>query len=141
VVGKSRSHITNILRLLTLPQSILQSLEQGKLTMGHARALIGHPNAEAIAKEILEKNLNVRDVESLIKKKSSKIKTDKLGEKPNKERLNEHLAEIEKLLTSKLKSKIKIRSNSVDNGTITIKYTSLDKLDQLLQLLGKNFDD
>jgi len=135
IVGKSRSHITNILRLLTLPETVLELLEKGKITMGHSRALIGLPNAEELAKEILEKNLSVREVENLLKRKLSGTKSDT----PSKERLSEHLAEIETLLSAKLKAKIKIKTDSVQKGTITIKYTSLDKLDQLLQLLGKNF--
>ena len=137
IIGKSRSYVTNILRLLTLPQSVLVLLEKGKITMGHARALIGLPNAEELAQEILSKNLSVRDIEKLLKKKNQILE---LGHNPSKERLNEHLHEIENLLTKKLKAKIKIKPNSIQNGTITIKYTSLDKLDQLLQLLGKNFE-
>ena len=67
-LGKSRSYITNLLRLLSLPQSVIKHLKEGKLTIGHARALVGARNAEFLANKIIEENLSVRDIENIVKK-------------------------------------------------------------------------
>ena len=140
IVGKSRSHITNILRLLNLPDSILNMLIEEKISMGHARSLIGSENAEKVAQKIVEQNLSVREVERIIKNQPG-IQTQN-NQKPIKTAINDGLQEdlklIEQLLEQRLRTQVQIKLNAQNHGTISINYTSLEQLDQILQLLGKN---
>lgn len=136
VVGKSRSYVANLVRLLSLPEKVLEYLRQDKLTMGHARALIGHDEALAIAEKILSQQLNVRQVEKLIqskKDKSGKVKNHELEE------LLKDLKAIESLLAKKLSTKVTITQGKkkLDTGEIKLQYKSLEDLDRFLQILSK----
>ena len=75
VLGKSRSHVANQMRLLALPDAVLDLLARGDLSSGHARALIGHPNASQLARQVVDKKLSVRDIEKLVKQGTSKPRT------------------------------------------------------------------
>lgn len=136
IVGKSRSHVTNILRLLNLPESVLSLLSEDKITMGHARALIGSDKAGKVAKEIVEKKLNVRETERLIrggdidkpvKQKNSPIK---------KSTAKGDIKIIEDLLRQKLRTDVYINAKTQTKGSISVDYNSLEQLDKILQLLG-----
>ena len=122
VVGKSRPHVTNILRLLTLPVKIQEYLINEKLTIGHARALVGRDDSIEIASEILKKKLTVRDVERLIKYKGKKTTP-----------ISKHNFDIEKELSEKTGLNVKIKfNNQTKKGAITFYYKNLDQLDHFI---------
>jgi len=126
IVHKSRSHIANILRLLTLPISVQEHLLENRLTVGHARALINVPNAEALADKIVAGNLNVRSIESLKKKK--KLNNLDLKASTDATLIAEQLAQI-------LKLPITINFTG-SGGEVKIKFKSLEQLDQLVGRLN-----
>jgi len=134
VVGKSRSHIANLMRLLELPASVKALVVDDKLTMGHARALINAPNAEELAPQIVKQGLSVRDVERLVRKSLS-------GQKPASAKklaaMSEADADIQALQThlgDLLGLKVKIQSTG-QGGTMAIEYANLDQLDLICQRL------
>ena len=129
-LGKSRSHIANTLRLLTLPQKILNALIDKKIEMGHARALINCENAEKYLNEIIENELSVREVEKLVKGETSN-KAKKKQEKDKE--LENILHEKTDIFEKKLGLKCKINFNKTKNrGTITMHYNSIDDLNNIL---------
>jgi len=129
-VGKSKSHISNTIRLLELDEEILQYIVSGKLTMGHARALIGVPNALELAKEIINKKLSVRQTE----KNTSGFKKTK-----NKKNLKDpNILDLEKELSEKIGLKTSIHFNKEgSSGSLTLYYSNLDQLDSIMQRLKK----
>ena len=131
IIGKSRSHISNTVRLLDLDQKILNYIEEGALSMGHARALIGVPNALEMAREIINKKLSVRDTE----RKTAKYKKSK----SNKSNLKDpNIAELEQELLEKIGLKTSIHFNEQgSSGSITLYYTDLDQLDEIMRRLKK----
>lgn len=131
-VGKSRSHIANTLRLLSLPEEIKSLVEKGDLSAGHARALIGAANAEALAAEIVAKGLNVRQAERLAKAQSDKPHR---AAKSAKEKDVDCLA-LERDLTTLLGLKVSIDAQG-QGGRLSIQYQTLEQLDDLLQRLGR----
>ncbi len=131
VVGKSRSHIANTLRLLRLPESVKNYLSEGKLTAGHARALLAHENPEKLAKAIVDGGMNVRDVEALTpnERKPSKAKANAQPAK------SADVRSLEKRLVDQLGMSVSI-SNRGTKGEMKIKYKSLEQLDALCRKLG-----
>lgn len=132
IVGKSRSHIANTLRLLNLPQEIQNMVKENKLSAGHARALVGLDNAVELAKQIIAKDLNVRQVEELVAKQKEP-KKEKL-----KEKQDEDLAEIEADLKKELGLRIKITPSKMGGGKVTLQYASAAELDMIISILEKN---
>ena len=127
-LGKSKSHISNMIRLLELDEEILNYVIGGKLSMGHARALIGVPNAKELAKEIIQKKLSVRQVE---KKTSSYKKT-----KSKKHIKDSNIRDLEKELSEKIGLKTSIHFNEEgSSGSLTLFYSDLDQLDDLMRRL------
>jgi len=125
VIGKSRPYITNILRLLSLPERIQNLIISNELSIGHVRPLIGRSDAVYLAKEIVRKNLSVREVETYIKRLDNKNNLTL--------RRNDH-AEIEKTLEEKIGLKIKIKFNSKNQkGNITISCENLEQFDDLIK--------
>jgi len=141
IVGKSRSHITNILRLLNLPKPILDMLIEEKITMGHARALIGVEDSEKLALNIAEKGLSVRDIEKIIKNKSEKPIEKKSSVSLNRDAMQSDIKLIEELLEKRLNTRVKIDSQGRNKGTISVNYNSLEQLDKILQLLGNSSEE
>ena len=133
-VGKSRSHVANTLRLLKLPASIKHYIDSGKLTAGHARALIGMPEAkaEAMARDIVERGLNVRDVETLSQQQGAAAK--KSGQPAAK---NVNTIALEKRLSDALGLKVTIDHRG-DAGVVHIKYRGLDQLDDVVDRLERD---
>ncbi len=130
VVGKSKSHISNMLRLLQLDDEILNYIIEGKLSMGHARALIGVPNANVLAKEIINKKLSVRETE----KNTSQYKKSK----SNKKFKDPNIADLEKELSEKIGLKTSIHFNQGgSSGSLTLFYSDLDQLDDIMKRLKK----
>ena len=132
-LGKSRSHIANLLRLLNLPNDVQTLLNSGALSIGHARALITRKDASLLAKEIIRKKLSVREVEKLVKvdfvekQKSSFIK-----------RKDADTREIEANLKASIGMRVDINHNNLtEAGELKIKYKSLDQLDFLITKLEK----
>ena len=130
IVGKSKSHISNMLRLLELDDQILKHLVSGKLSMGHARALIGVPNAIEMANEIINKNLSVRQTEKNTSK-FKKTKNKKIYKDPN-------ILDLEKELLEKIGLKTSIYFNEGgSSGSLTLYYSDLDQLDDIMKRLKK----
>lgn len=127
-VGKSRSHVTNTLRLLNLPESVRKNLRNGVLSAGHARALLGHPTPEAAMKTVLEKGLNVRQTEALA------AQARKNGAPVSKSAPAPEIASLEKELAGRLGLKTQIRFNG-KSGSLKISYSSLDQFEALMRLL------
>ena len=124
-MGKSKSHISNTLRLLSLPDSVLKLVEVGELTAGQVRPLIGRFNALEIAKTIVKENLSSRSVESLIKRTDRTINP----------RIDSNLLAIEKQIENKLGLKVNIFNKKNNSGKITIEYKNLDQLELVTKLL------
>ena len=133
LISKSRSHISNMIRLLELDEKILNFVEEEKLSMGHARTLIGVPNALELAIEIINKKLSVRDIE----KSTSKYK--KKHKKTKKAAYNDpNIVELEKELSAKIGLKTSIEFNEEgSSGSITLYYSDLDQLDDIMRRLKK----
>ena len=129
-IGKSTSHISNLIRILDLDNEIHQMIISGKISMGHARALIGVPNAVEKAKEIYEKKLSVRDVEkSTSKHKQTRKKQTKKD--PN-------IADLEKELSDKIGLKTEIEfSDNGSSGSLKLYYSDLNQLDEIMKRLKK----
>lgn len=129
-IGKSTSHISNLIRILGLDDEIQQMIINNKISMGHARALIGVPNSLEKAKEIIEKNLSVRDVErstSQHKKVRKKIKE----KDPN-------IEDLEKELSDKIGLKTEIQfNNNGSSGSLKLYYSDLNQLDEIMKRLKK----
>ncbi|NBO18924.1 MAG: ParB/RepB/Spo0J family partition protein [Proteobacteria bacterium] len=146
VIGKSRSHIANLLRLLSLPEEIRDMMERSELTMGHARALIGVPGAADMAKEVVKRGLNVRQVEQLVRerqgveKRSVSRNTTKapgtayvppaIGGKKDPD-----IVALEESLSENLGLRVSIEDRG-QSGEIVIAYDSLSQLDSILRRLG-----
>ncbi len=129
-IGKSSSHVSNTLRLLELDQEIREMVIIGKLSMGHARALIGVPNALQKAKEIIEKKLSVRQIEKITSKFKNSKKTN-ISKDPN-------ILDLEKELSDKIGLKTSIQFNeNGSSGSLTLYYSDLNQLDDLMKRLKK----
>ncbi len=133
IVGKSRSYITNTLRLLSLPDSIKEMIRNNSLTAGHARTLIGLENAEIVAEKIVSRGLSVRQTEELV----NNLKNHTLDKISNTLKKDPSLKELEKDLTHIIGLKVKINSKTDDKGKVTIEYKSPAELNTILELLEK----
>lgn len=134
IVGKSRSYITNALRLLSLPASIQEMIKNNTLSAGHARALVGLDNSEDVAQKIIARGLNVRQTEELV----NNIKNQAINQIRKNMKKDPSLKELEKGLTKSIGLKVKINSGDENKGKVTIEYKSPAELEQILSLLEKN---
>ena len=129
IVGKSRSHVANMLRLLKLPEAVQAFIRSGELSAGHARALIGNANAETLAREIVARGLNVRQVEELVR--------DQVPRKPRAARVKDaDTAALEKRLGDALGLKVAIDHHG-ERGAVHIVYRNLDQLDDIVKRLER----
>jgi ParB family chromosome partitioning protein len=135
MVGKSRSHVANTLRLLKLPPSIRAYIFKGKLDAGHARMLVGQPNAEKLAEEIVARGLNVRQVEEIARQESDRNGKSHSGRKRSSEKSADTLA-LEKRMSDALGLVVSIDARG-ERGVVSIRYRNLDQLDDLAHRLGK----
>ena len=129
LMSKSRSHVSNTLRLLTLPKDIIGMLEEGTLTSGQARPLIGLANASQIAEEVVAKNYSARKVEYLVKSKKDK--------NPNKA-IDADVLKIQERIEKILGLKVNIINKKNNSGKITIEYKNLDQFELISDLLTKH---
>ena len=133
-LGKSRSHIANLLRLLTLPEEVQNYLVSGQISAGHARALVGHDRAVELAREVIQRKLSVRETEQLAKKGPAIKKRPMSGAPVPKDA---DTVQIESELSAALRMKVTIdHPAGSDGGKMVIGYKSLDQLDDLLRALS-----
>jgi ParB family transcriptional regulator, chromosome partitioning protein len=134
MTGKSRSHIANLLRLLELPVRVRTMIAEGSLSMGHARALIGAPDAEALALRVAAEGLSVRAVEGLVRARRSpatKATRATISRAPDAD-----IAALESHLSDLLGLKVRIAHRAGAGGSLSLEYSSLDQLDMLCQRLS-----
>ena len=131
-IGKSRSYIANSLRLLSLPKEILLMIEQGNLSAGHARSLIGLQNSVDIAKKIIQKKLSVRQAEVLTKQFRNK-KFKLISKKdPN-------ILDLQKVLEEKMGLNVSITNRKNNSGIISFQYKDIDQLDKIIEIIKSNY--
>ena len=134
-LGKSRSHIANLLRLLTLPEAVLELLRAGKLTAGHARALVTATHPEALARQVVDRDLSVRQTEQLARSAAAPAPVRPAQQAPAKDADTRALEED---LTANLRLKVTIDHRPGQQaGEIRIRYTNLEELDGLCQMLSR----
>ena len=131
-VGKSRSHVANMMRLLSLPESVKKMLDQNELSAGHARALLNAPEQLKIARLIIKQGLNVRQTENLVKKTHGKTN---LPNQKTKKDIN--TIALEESIANQIGLKVSIK-NKDGGGVLSIRYENLDQLDEILLRLGSN---
>jgi ParB family chromosome partitioning protein len=131
-IGKSRSYITNALRLLNLPNDVLKFLEEKKLTAGHAKILVGLENASLIATKIIEKNLSVRQAENFVKifKKKKGIFNKSID--PN-------IKNLEQLIAEKIGLNVIIKNKKNNKGLISFYYQDMDQLNKIIDIVKTNY--
>jgi len=130
-IGKSRSHIANTLRLMALPASVLEALQTGKLTAGHARALIATEDPQSLAQKIIALGLSVRQAEALARDTGAGTEN-----KPAKKTTDTNITAVEKLLAEALGLKVSITTKTAEKGKLTIHYNDLEQLDTVCSKLG-----
>ena len=131
-IGKSRSHITNSLRLLTLPAEVINLIERQKLTAGHAKILVGLENANFVANKIIEKKLSVRQAENYVKIFKTKKQTIKNSKDAN-------IRQLENSISEKIGLNVSIKNNKRNKGTITFYYKEIDQLNKIIEILKSNY--
>ena len=131
-IGKSRSHIANCLRLLGLPEAVLELIETKKLTPGHAKILVGLENAEFVAKKIVEKNLSVRQAENF-------VKIFKIRKQSLKSSKDINLEALESSIVEKIGLNVLIRNKKNNSGSLILEYKDLDQLNKLIEIIKSNY--
>ena len=131
-IGKSRSHITNSLRLLTLPDEVIKLIETQKLTAGHAKILVGLENATFVASKIIEKKLSVRQAENFVK--IFKNKKQKLSKSKDT-----NIIALELSISNQIGINVDIQNNKRNKGKISFEYKDLDQLNKIIEIVKKNY--
>tara|TARA_Y100000816_G_scaffold146186_1_gene103748 strand:- start:4973 stop:5815 length:843 start_codon:yes stop_codon:yes gene_type:complete len=131
-IGKSRSHITNSLRLLSLPKEILEMIKENKITPGHAKILVGLENCLSIVKKVLSKRLSVRQTENLVRAYKTPSKKLSTYKDPNIKILEQNLME-------KIGMSVEIKNRKNNKGSIIFNYKELDQLNRIIETIKKNY--
>ncbi len=131
-IGKSRAHISNCLRLLSLPQEIIDFIIEEKLSQGHAKILVGLDNALLLAKKIIQKKLSVRQAENLVRLLKSNSNSSNKRKDPN-------ILSLEKELTDKIGMRVFVKNTRNNSGTIILEYKGIDQLDRLVEVIKQNY--
>ena len=131
-IGKSRSHISNCLRLLSLPNEVIDLIQNNKLSQGHAKVLVGLENAFFVAKKIIDKKLSVRQAENLVKIFKSK-KISKIDSK------DANLKQLEKSVSDKIGLRVFIKNKKNNTGSVLFEYKNLDQLNKLIDVIKFNY--
>ena len=131
-IGKSRSYISNSLRLLNLPDEVLKFIDEKKLSAGHAKILVGLDNASFLANKIVDQKLSVRQAEKLVKflKKPSQSKSRNID--PN-------IKELEKSISEKIGLTVLIKNNKKNKGSISFSYKEIDQLHKIIEIIKSNY--
>ena len=127
-IGKSRSHVSNCLRLLSLPDEVIQLVENNLISQGHAKILVGLHNANSLAKKIIDKNMSVRQAENFIKILKSNSKKALIKKDPN-------ILEIEKSISDKIGLNVVIKNNKKNKGVLYFEYKDMDQLNRLINII------
>ena len=131
-IGKSRSHISNSLRLLSLPEKLIDMIRYGKISQGHAKILVGLENALLLGDKIIKKNLSVRQTESL-------IRLIKNGNKKTKKTKDSNVLATEDELTNKIGMRVSLNNKKDNSGTLIFEYKGFDQLDRLINVIKKYY--
>ena len=131
-IGKSRSYISNSLRLLSLPEKIIGMIRHEKISQGHAKILIGLENAVLLAEKIIKKKLSVRQTESLIRILKNSSKKDIKAKDAN-------VVDTEEQLTNKIGMRVILKNKKDNTGSLTFEYKGLDQLDRLINIIKSNY--
>ena len=131
-IGKSRAHISNCLRLLSLPKEIIELIIEEKLSQGHAKILVGLDNAIFLAKKIISKKLSVRQAESLVRMLKSSPSSYNNKKDPN-------ITNLEEELTNKIGMRVFVKNKRNNSGTISLEYKGADQLDRLVEIIKQNY--
>ena len=131
-IGKSRSHITNSLRLLTLPDDVVKLIEKQKLTPGHAKILVGLENASFVANKIIEKKLSVRQAENFVKIFKNKKNTLRTSKDTN-------IIALELSISNKIGLNVDIQNNKRNKGKISFEYKDLEQLNKIIDIIKTNY--
>jgi ParB family chromosome partitioning protein len=131
-IGKSRSHITNSLRLLTLPDDVIKLIETQKLTAGHAKVLVGLENASFVASKIIEKKLSVRQAENFVKIFKNKKQKSSITKDTN-------IIALELSISNKIGLNVDIQNNKRNKGKISFEYKDLDQLNKIIEVIKNNY--
>lgn len=137
-LGKSRSHIANLLRLLTLPEPILDLVREGKLSAGHARALVTASDPEALARQVIDKEMSVRQTEQLVRNAAAPAGEQRTSISKGPSTKDADTRALEEDLTAALRLKVRIEHRpGAKSGELRIRYGTLEELDGLCQLLSR----
>lgn len=136
-LNKSRSHIANLLRLLNLPDQVQDFVKEGRLSAGHARALITAPNAAQLARKVMEKGMSVRETEEMVRKQANPSSGARKPSSARSEKDADTRA-LEADLSAHLHMKVSIDHVGVDGGRLTVTYRDLEQLDKLCSILSGN---
>ena len=131
-IGKSRSHVANLLRLLTLPPEVVTLIENEKLSQGHSKILVGHENSQIIARKIVDKNLSVRQTEALLRS----LKFNKNGKVLKKD---PNIISLESAIKEKTGINVFINNKKNNSGHLTFEYKDLDQLNRLIVVIKSNY--
>jgi len=131
-IGKSRAHVANCIRLLSLPNDVIELIETDQLSQGHAKILVGLENAYLFAKKIIQKKLSVRQSENLVRLFKSPKKSKNYTNSSN-------LRDLEDILEKKLGIKVLIRNKKNNSGSIVFDYRDLDQLNRLIEIIKSNY--
>ena len=131
-IGKSRPHISNCLRILTLPNEVIKLIEDKKLTAGHAKILVGLDNATFVANKIVEKKLSVRQSENFVKIFKEKKQKFSISKDPN-------IRDLEKKISEKIGLNVLIKNSKRNKGSITFSYKEIDQLNRIIEIIKSNY--
>ena len=131
-IGKSRSHIANFLRLLTLPEEVLKLVENKKISAGHAKILVGLDNVVFVANKIIEKNLSVRQAENFVKIFKKKKHSIKNSKDPN-------IKILESTITEKIGLNVVIKNKKNNKGSIIFEYNDIDQLNKIIEIIKSKY--
>ena len=131
-IGKSRSHITNSLRLLTLPDDVIKLIETQKLSAGHGKILVGLENASFVATKIIEKKLSVRQAENFVKIFKNKKQKSSISKDTN-------IVALELSILNKIGLNVEIKNNKRNKGKISFEYKDLDQLNKIIDIIKQNY--
>ena len=131
-IGKSRSHVSNCLRLLSLPKEVIEMIQSNTISQGHAKVLVGLENASFVAKKIVEKKLSVRQSENLVRIFKTKKVITKKEKDPN-------LKQLESSLINQIGLNVLIKNKKNNTGTISFEYKDLDQLNNIISIIKSNY--